>query len=133
MHVDLVLLDQALGEGARLLGVAARRRRRRAASLRPSDAARGVDPLDVQLERLLLGIAEERGRSGDGKERADAQRLVGGERRQREEGGAGESRAAQGARAKWEILMLVSCSVMLGIGGSRRDVAFWYSGTKIRL
>ena len=57
--VDLVLLDQALGEGARLLGVAA------VVVDDELELAAGTPPLalmlvDVQLERLLLGVAEER-------------------------------------------------------------------------
>src|SRR5262249_12923840 len=35
------------------------------------DAALGVDLVDIDLERLLLGIAEERGRAGDREHRAD--------------------------------------------------------------
>ena len=129
-HVDLVLLDQALGEGARLLGVAGVVIDDQV-ELAAEHAAGCVDPLDLHLERLLLGVAEERRRPGDGQERADANRLLGGKARQGDEG-AGEGGGAQDARR----IRGSSCLSPDGGARARRrrlDSAFWYSGTKIRL
>jgi hypothetical protein len=74
--VDLVLLEQPLGERARLLGVAAVVVDDELDPA-PVDSAGAVQPLGEHLERLLLGIAEERGRTGDREEGADAKRLLG--------------------------------------------------------
>ena len=73
--VDLVLLDQPLGERARLLGVAAVVVDDEL-QLAAGNAAARVDALDVHLERLLLGVAQKRRGSGHGKKRADPDRLL---------------------------------------------------------
>ena len=77
---DLVLLDQAGGEGARGVGVGAVVVDDEL-QLLAVHAALGVDLVDVHFERLLLGIAEERGRPRDRKNSANfnlSRYLVGG-------------------------------------------------------
>ena len=69
-RVDLVLLDQPRGEGARLIGVAGVVVDDEL-DLLAGDAALGVDVGDIHFQRLLLGIAEERGAAGDRQHRAD--------------------------------------------------------------
>ena len=75
-HVDPVLLEQPLGEGACLFGVAAvvvGDELQHAAE----HSALGVDAFDDHLQSLLLGVAEECRRSGHGQKGADADRLLG--------------------------------------------------------
>jgi hypothetical protein len=74
-HVDPVLLEQPLGEGACLVGVAAVVVGDEL-ELAAQHAALGVDALDDHLQRLLLGVAEEGRRSGHGQESTDADRLL---------------------------------------------------------
>ncbi len=62
-RVDLVLLDQAGREGARLIGVAGIVIDDDF-DLAAIDAALGVDVGDIHFQRLLLGIAEERRAAG---------------------------------------------------------------------
>ena len=67
---DLVLLDQAGREGARLVGVAAVVIDDEL-DLLAVDAALLVDLVDIHFQRLLLGIAEEGGGSGHRQQGAD--------------------------------------------------------------
>jgi hypothetical protein len=73
-HVDLIALDQPLGEVDRLLriraGIVVHQ-----LDLAPDDATVAVDLVDVHLQRLELGVAEERRGAGDGEEGADLDRL----------------------------------------------------------
>ena len=67
---DLVVLDEAGGEGARLVGIAAIVIDHQL-DLLAVDAACRVDLVDIDPERLVLRLAKERGRSGRRENRAD--------------------------------------------------------------
>ena len=71
-----VLLDQPLGEGHRVLGAHAGVVGHEL-ELMAGDAALLIELLDVELEGLPLGLAEERGRPGHREERADPDRVLG--------------------------------------------------------
>ena len=74
--IDLVLLDQALGESARLLGITAIVIRDQL-KLAPEHTAFGVDAIDVQFQRFQFGVSEESGGTRHRQERADSNRLLG--------------------------------------------------------
>ena len=81
-RIDLVLLDQAGCESARLVrvrGVVIDHE----LDLLAADAALGVDVGDIHFQRLLLGIAEERGAAGGRQHRADLDLRLRKRRRQR--------------------------------------------------
>src|SRR5215211_1033834 len=75
-HGDyLVVLDEARREGAGLVGVGAVVIDDEL-ELLAVDAALGVHLLDIHLDRLLLGLAEEGRRAGDGKHGADLEGVL---------------------------------------------------------
>ena len=81
--VDLVLLEQALDEGACLFGIAGVVVGHQL-QLAPDHAAGGVDLVDIQFQGLEFRVAQECGRTGDRQEGSDADRFLchGGGRRE---------------------------------------------------
>ena len=115
---DLVVLDQARGEGARLVRVAAIVIEEKL-DLLTEHAAGGVDLVDQQFEGLGLGIAERGGRAGLGDRGADLD--------------VGRGRASQAERQRECAAEKSELHCFLHVPVFGAEALFWFVAARLKI